>query len=219
VDDYISEKEQIERIKDWWKENGWYLIGGVAIGLVGLFGYGRYQDYANSQAEDAQVLYEQVAAAVADDDLAALDTALAALRSAHGGSPYADHAGFLAARYLLVRDSERAAAELRLVLQNTSDPELAMIARMRLARVLAYREQYDSALETLDVDEPGEFAGRLNEIRGDIYVAEGNLDAARAAFSAALVAEGADFLNREFVQMKLSDLLGTANPSNSGDDG
>ncbi len=41
---YDSEEQQVEAIKDWWKENGKAVIFGAVIGLGGLFGWRYYQD-------------------------------------------------------------------------------------------------------------------------------------------------------------------------------
>lgn len=205
MDEYLSEKEQIERIRDWWRDNGWYLVGGVVLGVIGIFGYGRYQDYVANNAEVAGGLYRQLETAANDDNLSDVERLLEVLRTEHEGSAYVDQAALLAARVFLIRDTERAAAELRRVMES-SDANLAMIARLRLARVLAYQERYDEALALLQVEQAGPFAARIAEIRGDIHFALGDRDAARIAFTEALGAPGADLLDRNFVQMKLSDL-------------
>jgi predicted negative regulator of RcsB-dependent stress response len=101
---------------------------------------------------------------------------------------------------------DSAAEKLRFTMENSDDPDLAMVARLRLARVLAYREQFDQALAVLAVESPGEFGGRINEIRGDIYVARGDASSARTAYLEALAATGAELLDRNFLQMKLADL-------------
>ena len=32
VDEYLSDNEQVERLRTWWRENGWFVIGGAAPG-------------------------------------------------------------------------------------------------------------------------------------------------------------------------------------------
>ena len=62
---------------------------------------------------------------------------------------------------------------------------------------------------------PGQFAGRIAEIRGDIHVALGETDAARTAYLEAMVTPGAELLDRNFLQMKLADLPGAVPESSS----
>jgi predicted negative regulator of RcsB-dependent stress response len=119
----------------------------------------------------------------------------------------------LVAGITVVTAPEGAAEKLRFTMEQSDDPELAMIARLRLARVLAYRDRAQEALELLNVPEPGQFAGRIAEIRGDIHVALGETEAARTAYLEAMVAPGAELLDRGFLQMKLSDLPGSAQAS------
>ena len=39
MDDYLSEKEQWEAVKSWLRENGLWIIAGIALGAVGLSGW------------------------------------------------------------------------------------------------------------------------------------------------------------------------------------
>jgi predicted negative regulator of RcsB-dependent stress response len=206
VDEYSSEKEQIEQIRHWWRENGWFLVGGAAVGALLLFGWNQYQAYLDRQAEQAAALYQSLKEAVDGDSSAEATALLARLRAEYPTSSYADQGGLLLARMLLITSPELAVEELRYVMDNTDERELALIARLRLARVLAYRQQYDEALQVVEVDDPGQFAGRLNEVKGDIHVALGQADAARTAYLTAMTAPGSEALDRNFLQMKLNDL-------------
>jgi predicted negative regulator of RcsB-dependent stress response len=208
VDEYLSDKEQLERLRQWWRENGWFLLGGVAIGLLAIFGYRQYFAYQDRQSEAAAALYMGVQDAIDGSDTAAAATRFEQLRSEHPDHVYTHQAALLIARAEIVTAPDNAIEKLRFTMEQSDDPDLAMIARLRLARVLAYREQHDEALRLLDVQEPGQFAGQLNETRGDIYVARGEIEAARTAYLAAMVAPGAELLDRSFLQMKLADLPG-----------
>jgi predicted negative regulator of RcsB-dependent stress response len=154
----------------------------------------------------AGALYAAVKEAVEGDDTAAAEVRFGELKAEYPDHVYTHQAALLMARAEVVSAPDAAAEKLREAMEQSDDPELAMIARLRLARLLAYREQYDEALKLLDVEVPGQFAGRISEIEGDIYTARGEIDAARTAYLEAMVASGAELLDRSFLQMKLADL-------------
>ena len=206
MDENLTDQEQLDRLRQWWRENGWFLIGGVAIGLLAIYGYRQYFAYRDGESEAAAALYAQVKQAADDSNAAVAETVYEQLRTDHPNHAYTYQAALLLARGELVSAPDSAADKLRFAMEGTSDPELAMVARLRLARALAYREQYDEALAVLAVESPGEFGGRISEIRGDIYAARGDTNAARTAYLEALVASGAELLDRSFLQMKLADL-------------
>ena len=62
MEGYRTDEEQIQHLKKWWDENGKSIIGGIAIGLIAIFGWRSWQDYLVTQGENASDLYEQMTA-------------------------------------------------------------------------------------------------------------------------------------------------------------
>ena len=207
MDEYLSEQEQIQRLREWWSDNGWFIVGGVALGVGALVGWNQYQSYLSRQSEAAAVVYLELQDAVEDgleEDAISLSTRLS---QEYPNTPYADQAGLALGRlFMEASEPAKAADALRGVMETTSDPELALIARLRLARVLAYLEQYDDALSLIDGIDAGRFRSRYSEVMGDIHVAQGNVQRARAAYGQALSDTEPGLVDRVLVQMKLDDL-------------
>jgi predicted negative regulator of RcsB-dependent stress response len=53
VDDFLSEKEQIEQLRTWWSDYGNYVIAGVVLGVLVLFGYNYYKSSQRESAYEA----------------------------------------------------------------------------------------------------------------------------------------------------------------------
>jgi predicted negative regulator of RcsB-dependent stress response len=207
VDEFLSEKEQLEQIREWWREYGWYLIGGVALGGALLFGWSQYQSYRQERIAAASTLYDELSVAVLDRAEVRATELLAELRTEFPGSPYTDQAGLLKASLDLdSQQTDAAVTELRRVLAETADDELALVVRLRLARVLLHLQRYDEALAVVNEVDPGRFAARFSELRGDVYLAQGDSQRARTAYLEAFNAEYTDVLDRNTLQMKIDDL-------------
>jgi len=207
VEEYLSEKEQWEAIKVWLKENLLWIVAGIAVGAAGLSGWRWYQAHVNEVAIQASSRYEQLFDAVGKGDRARALVLLGELERDYSSSPYLDQARLLVARaYVETHDLDKAAGELQAVAAHTKDSEVAMIARLRLARVQIAQQKPDAALTTLNGMEPGAFAWRYHEVRGDAYYAKGDKANALKEYLSAKTADMGGGPDGADLDLKISDL-------------
>lgn len=209
MSDY-SEAEQWERAKEWARSNGLWIVAGIALGAGALGGWNWYKDRRVAQAETASARYEEMLTAFSRNDRARGMTLVDDLNREYSWTPYASLAKLMAARFEVeANELDKAAASLKSVMDGAPDEELRLIARTRLARVQAAQGKYDEALTTLKVDEPGEFAPRLADARGDVLLAKGDRAGALREYLAARSGENDGRVDTELLDLKIRDLGGT----------
>ncbi len=207
VDEYLSEKEQIELIRNWWKENGRFVLTGLALGILILVGWRYWQYYVTKRAETASSSYAELLDAVEQQDR---DRALELgerLVGSYDDTPYAEQAALALARlHVELNELEEAETRLRQVMTGAEQDELEHIARLRLARVLVGLRRAEEALTLLDRSDTGTFEPRYHELRGDVRLAMGDPAGAREEYQRALAAAEPGLADRTLLQMKLDDL-------------
>jgi predicted negative regulator of RcsB-dependent stress response len=183
VEEYLNEKEQWERVLAWLREQGPWIVAGVALALAVYGGWNYWQNRTQQRNLAAAARYEQVIEAFGRNDVNAGSRLADELVKAYPSTAYADQANLAVARIQVEnKQLEPAATRLRQVLAATSDPELALVARLRLARVELAQGNPDQALKTLDAVNPGAFAARYAQVRGDVLLAKGDRDGALKAY-------------------------------------
>ena len=206
MDEFLSESEQWERLKDWLKQNVPWLLTGVAVAVIGVVGWRWWQAREETQLLAAASRYDVLVKAFDRRDLAAVTTEADALARDHGGTGYADQGQLAAARLLLEeKQPDQALVRLQKLVADTSDPELALIARLRIARIQLDQKQPDAALATLSAVDAGAFAPRYAETRGDALLAKGDRDGALKAYREAQAA-GTAVVDADLLSLKINDL-------------
>jgi predicted negative regulator of RcsB-dependent stress response len=207
VDEYLSEKEQVEQIRAWLKDNLPWIVGGLVIGIGGISGFNYFQARKLSMAEAASVEYSALRESLAAGSSEAAQGHLQTLVSDYKSTPYLDHARLaMASAALEAGDPDSAEVYLRAALDGTSDPDLRRVIRLRLARVLIATDQADDAIETLALSDAGAFAGQFHALRGDVFAARGETEAAREEYEAALEAGLAESVDTATLERKLAAL-------------
>jgi predicted negative regulator of RcsB-dependent stress response len=208
VSDYLSEEEQLSKLREWWNRNGTALVVGFVVVIAGVLGWRWYQSYTAEQLTQAADLYAEftVASGEARDRLAS--------EIVSGGKGTAYPALVLLAQAQEVATAgDLAAAEGHLaaaVAQATGAP-LADLARLRLARVQHGLGRHDDALKTLGEIRSAGYLSVAQELKGDIHLARDERSLAHAAYLAALAEVLAED-QRALLEIKVAD---TADASGS----
>jgi predicted negative regulator of RcsB-dependent stress response len=212
IDDYYNEQEQWERVKQWLRENGPWLVVGVLLGLGALAGWRWWEQRQEARAQSASASYGLLLETLQSGDRAKGLVLADELRADHGGSAYADQADLVVAR-ALVEAGELGPANERLtrVMKGSKDPQLKLVARARLARVQLAQGNADAAIATLGGAQPGAFGPMFDSIRGDALYAKGDRPGALAAWrkaeADATALKGAPTVDLVALQLKIGDLL------------
>jgi predicted negative regulator of RcsB-dependent stress response len=207
VEEYLSEKEQWEQIKAWLRDNGLWIIAGIAVGAAALGGWRWYQDHVDSVGAQASAKYTQVVDAFGRGDRTQGFVLLGELERDYSSSPYVDQGKLMAARmYVDSGDLDKAVIELQTVTEHSKDPQLALLARLRLARVQIAQKKADAALATLNGMKPGAFELQYHEILGDAYYAKSDKATALKEYLKAKVGDFSGSPDSQQLDLKISDL-------------
>lgn len=206
MNDFVTDDEQVERIKKWWSENGSSVIAGLVIGVGGLFGWGYWTDYKANIAAEASAHFASVVSSIeSNNNEQAIDEAFKILDN-YSSTAYADLARLsLAKVYVETKDYEKAAQQLQSLIDAKPDISMEMLARKRLSAVLLQQGKLEQSFAVLNIDFPPQFAAAFEELKGDIHVAQGNSLQAKEAYQRARLAQPSA-ANPKFLQQKIDDL-------------
>ncbi len=211
MEGYISDNEQVDVIRKWWRENGKSLVLGLIIGILGLAGYRYWQDTRTLRSESASINYEELLALVNKKSFEDARKAGQIILDNYPDSTYARLAALSLAKVEL-GDGKIDAAKGRLqwVLDHAGSDQLASLARSRLAQLALGEGKADAAWALLE--QGGLTQGdRFAELRADILAARGKVDEAVPLYQKAqeeMVAGGG---NPAVIELKL-ERLGRSNP-------
>jgi predicted negative regulator of RcsB-dependent stress response len=202
--DYKTDDEKVEELKAWWKENGTSVIAGIALAIGGLFGWQYWKDYQETTAAEASALYAKVDKASATS-MEQAQADIQTLQNDYASTPYAAIASLKAAQqYAEKGEYEPAAAALRWVIDNSKEADYKHLANIRLARVLLSMKKVDEAQVLTNQAYPVAYQALIEELKGDIYVAQNKPTEARAAYDKAM--QGGSGGSSEFIKLKRDNL-------------
>lgn len=201
---YSTEEQQVDAIKQFWKDYGSSIVIGAVVGLGGLYGWNYYSDYQVAQSQAASEAFQTVTASVTSDT--SMLAAAESFAKEHEGQT-----GYQALLELIVAkaaveagDLDKAEQSLKQVVATQADEGLVAIATLRLARVQAEQGQFATAIATLEQVSAPAFAVQRDELKGDFLVRQGEADKAKSAYQSAI--DNGGTTTSPALQMKLDNL-------------
>ena len=200
----IEEEQEINQLKDWWKENGKTIIVAFILGVGGMFGWRYWQTHQAEQIAQASAQYDALIYSAQQDEQAKKAN-IEQFVQANSKTAYAVFALLDEAKKATEKqDFAAAEANLNQALTQSPDEVLTSIVALRLSAVQFQLGQLDNALTTLNQVKGESFNARKAILTGDIQVSKGDKVAAKNNFEQAQ--QSGSQLEQQMAKMKLNNL-------------
>ena len=200
----IEEEQEINQLKDWWKENGKTIIVAFILGVGGMFGWRYWQAHQAEQIAQASAQYDALIYSAQQDEQAKKAN-IEQFVQANSKTAYAVFALLDEAKKAAEKqDFAAAEANLNQALTQSQDEVLISIVALRLSAVQFQLGQLDNALTTLNQVKGESFNARKAILTGDIQIAKGDKVAAKNSFEQAQ--QSGTQLEQQMAKMKLNNL-------------
>ena len=215
---YMTEAEQLEAIKKWWKRNNNVITIVLSIVLLLIAGYKYWNWHEEKISQQASNAYEHMMLAYSNQDNKAVRGYAKELLNDYGNTVYADAAHLtLAKLFVLHENYQKAEEELGYVATHSKMIAIQQVAKIRLARLLAAEKSYDKALSELSKVNTTTYMPVVNELRGDIYAAIGQYEQAVASYRKAISEVQTHGMGNLFLEMKTNELAAMTQSMKVGD--
>ena len=204
---YMTETEQLDAIKKWWKRYSNIITIILSVVLLAISGYkywNWHQEKINQQASNS---YEHLMLAFSNQDNRGVRSYANQLVTDYGQTVYADAARLTLAKLYVLREKyPKAQKELEYVATHSKMVTLQQVAKIRLARLLVASKSYDKALDELNKVDSSTYLPVVSELRGDIYAATGKYPQAIVSYREAISAVQKNGMGNLFLEMKTNEL-------------
>lgn len=186
----MSDKEEMQMVKVWWKEYGYYILFSLLLVIVAKFAWHYWQKYQGVRLEQASVIYIQMMNNFDQKKNEEAKLYGEKLIKDYASSPYASFAALILAKDAVNANNLQLAEEkLQFVIKKAPNKKIRQLARIRAARVLIAMKQVKDAIALLGSMDDKDYVAEVNEVLGDAFLAIDRTDEAKQAYRKASEAE------------------------------
>ena len=184
MSDYLTDEEQVDRLKKLWKDYGITVVAALVIGIGATVGWDYYKIYDSNQAQAAADIYNSYLEASALGEPTTIF--MEELESNFGDSVYFS--------FTLLREAKNAIEagnfsdahkSLSKAFEVSEGTPIADLVALRKAKVEFELGEHDAVLSTLQEIETGGYRWQALMLKGDVHFQNSELDAARDAYQSA----------------------------------
>jgi predicted negative regulator of RcsB-dependent stress response len=209
----LEEQEQLDQLKAFWKQYGNLITWTLTLALAAFAAWNGWNWWQREQSGKASSMYDELDKAARAGDPARAGGIFKDMRERFPRTAFTQQGGLLAAKVQAEKlQPDEAATTLAWVAENAVEPEYRTVARLRLAGLLADQKKFDEALKQLEGATAKEFEALVADRRGDVLLAQGKTDEAKAAYLKAWQAMDEKVGYRRMIDAKLTS-LGAAPPA------
>lgn len=206
--EYLTEQEQIEQLKKWFRVYGLPAILGVVVGISLFYGWNYYQSNQTRILTHASRVYDEMLTDRAQNNAESTVVQAQKLLRNYPHTPYGQMAALMLAHEAIAKqDYEEALKQLNWVMDHSKQAALRQIARLRIARIYITQQKPEEAIQLLKTVDDKNFSGLMNEVLGDAELALNHTTEAQAAYQQALQELPNSEQIRPLLEMKLDNLV------------
>jgi predicted negative regulator of RcsB-dependent stress response len=203
----LEEQEQLDAVKQFWKRYGNLVTWLLIAALLAYSGWTGWNWWQREQATQAGAMFDELDKAAQAADVDKVSRVFGDLKARYPKTAFAQQGGLLAAKVQAEKgQTDAAQATLDWVGANATETEYRTIARLRLAGLLLDNKKYDEALKQLDVATAAGFEPLVADRRGDVLMAQGKPEDAKASYTKAWQAMDSRVEYRRLIEAKLAAL-------------
>ena len=203
----LEEQEQLDQLKTFWKQYGNLVTWALIAVMAAYAGWNGWNWWQRDQSAKSGAMFDQLDKAAQAGDAEKAGRVFSDMKERFPHTSYTQQGGLLAAKTQFAKGQVDAAlVSLAWVAANAPETEYQTVARLRAAGVLLDQKKYDEALKQLDRATAVEFEALVADRRGDVLLAQGKKDEAKAAYTKAWQAMDAKVDYRRLIDAKLTAL-------------
>lgn len=203
----LEEQEQLDQLKAFWKRYGNLLTWFLIVVLGGYAAWTGWNYWQRDQAAKSSAMFDQLDKAAQAGDVDQASRVFADMKERYPRTAFTEQGGLMAAKVQVDKGKVDAALEtLNWVGTNAIEIEYQSIAKLRAAGILLDQKKYDDALKQLDAATAPDFVALVDDRRGDVLLAQGKKEEAKAAYAKAWKAMDPTVDYRRLIDAKLTAL-------------